>query len=76
MGVWNGSQTMWDSFQTSHLMLKNFPFITLACVRRPVYAYVCMRHAHATLGNACTYTCMHMRALGFLGLNFPKIDFF
>ena len=78
-GVWNNFQMIWDSFQTSHLMLKNFPFIvsgTLACVRRPMYAYACMRHVHAALGNACAYTCMRMHALGFLGLNFLEIDCF
>ena len=25
-GVWNGSQTMWDSFQTSTIIAKNFHF--------------------------------------------------
>ena len=53
--VWNGSQTMWDSFQTSALMEKNLPFIvsgTLACARMPVYVYACMKHAHAGLENS------------------------
>ena len=27
MGVWNVSQTLWDSFQTLYLMLKNLSFI-------------------------------------------------
>ena len=79
MGVWNSSQTIWDSFQTSHLMLKNLSFIvlgTLAWVRRPVYAYACMKYAHVALEHVCAYACMHTHALGFLDLNFLKIDLF
>ena len=48
LGVWNGSQTMWDSLQTSALLHKNLSFIvseTLACVCMPVCAYACMKHA-------------------------------
>ena len=48
-GVWNGSQTMWDSFQTSAIITKNLPFYvseTLAayvevCLRTHALAYVC-----------------------------------
>ena len=63
MGVWNGSQRMWDSFQTSHLMLKNLFFIvfgTLACMWRPLYVYTCIRPVYAAWGHAY----------------FPKIDLF
>ena len=49
---------------------------TLACVHKPVYAYAWMRHAHVALGHAWANACMHTHALGFLGLNFPKIDIF
>ena len=51
IGVWNGYQMMWDSFQTSALMHKSLTFIfsgTLACAHRfracmhiRMYAYAC-----------------------------------
>ena len=28
-GVWNGSQKMWDSFQTSAIIVENFSFMSL-----------------------------------------------
>ena len=49
MGAWNGSQTMWDSFQNPNFNVDNLSFIvsrTLACVCCP-----CMRmHAHMVKG--------------------------
>ena len=79
MGVWNGSQMMWDSFQNISLMQKNLSFIvsgTLACICMPVYGYACIKHAYAGLEQACAYAYMRMHALVFLGLNFPKINLF
>ena len=64
IGVWNDSQTMWDSFQNPSLMQKKFPFIvfgTLTCVHMLVYVYSCMKHAYVELELACTYVWMlHM----------------
>ena len=63
MGAWNGSQTMWDSFQNPNFNVDNLSFIvsrTLACVCLPVYAYACMKHAYIELEHACTYACMRM----------------
>ena len=79
MEVWNGSQTMWDSFQNLTLVQKNLTFIvsrTLACAHMPVYVYVCMKHAHAGLEHACVYACMRMHALGFLWPFFSKNSLF
>ena len=75
-GVWNDSQTMWDSFQNPNFNEENMFFIvsgTLTYVRMPVYAYACMKHAYSELKHAyvelkhaCAYTCIRMHALGFL----------
>ena len=43
------------------------------------HAHVCVRMRETcttTLEHACAYVCMCTHALGFLGLNFLKIDFF
>ena len=77
--VWNSSQMMWDSFQNISLMQKKLSFIvsgTLTCICMPVYGYACIKHAYAGLEQACAYAYMHMHALVFLGLNFPKINLF
>ena len=42
----------------------------------PVYAYVCMKHAHAELEHACTYACMRTHALGFPWPYFSKNSLF
>ena len=79
MGVWNDSQTMWDSFQNQILMQKNLPFIvskTLACARMPVHAYACIKHVHAGLENTCAYACMRTHVLGFLWPFFSKNSLF
>ena len=55
MGVWNGSQVMWDSFQNPKFNVETLPFIvygTLTCVYMPVYAYACMKHVYAKLEHA------------------------
>ena len=78
IGVRNGSQMMWDLFQTSALMQKNLSFIvfgTQACVRKLVYANACIKHAHTGLKHACAYTCMSTHALGFLWPLFSKNSF-
>ena len=69
---------MWDSFQNQALNVEKLYFIvsrTLACARMPVYAYACMKHAHAGLEHACAYTCIHTDALGFCGISFLKIAY-
>ena len=41
---WIGSQMMWDSFQTSAIILENLPFLCFwnpSCMRRIVLAYAC-----------------------------------
>ena len=69
--VWNGSQTMWDSFQTSAIIVENLPFSCFwnpSCVRRsvPAYAYF----------GPCTQTAAHVRGpRATLVILFPKIDF-
>ena len=43
-GVWNRSQTMWDSFQTSTIIVENLSFLYFwnpSCVHRNVPAYAC-----------------------------------
>ena len=55
MGVWNGSQVMWDSFQNPNFNVETLSFIvygTLTCVYMPVYAYACMKHVYAKLEHA------------------------
>ena len=92
MGVWSSSQTKWDSFQNQSLMQKNLRFIvsrTLTCACMPVYAYTCIKHAHAcpcmrmhalsmrmqSLSmRAHTRVCVHM-PYGFRDLSFPKIAY-
>ena len=42
--VWNGSQMMWDSFQTSAIIAENLHFLCFSnpsCVRRSMPAYAC-----------------------------------
>ena len=42
--VWNGSQMMWDSFQTSAIIAENLHFLCFSnpsCVHRSVPAYAC-----------------------------------
>ena len=71
IGVWNGSQTMWDSFQTSIFNTENLSFIGLwnpTCVHRLMLAY-------ASFNAAYVGSCLRMQAEGFLWPLFPKIDF-
>ena len=59
--------------------VENLPSIvygTLACICKPVYAYTCMKLAYVELELVYTYTCLCTHALGFLDLNFLKIDLF
>ena len=67
MGVWNGSQRMWDSFQTLALMPKNLPFIVFGTLATYVY-----------IKPAYTHACMHTQSLGFRGLYFihKRVIFF
>ena len=67
--IFNAEKLVFHSFW-------NIRLGSLACVHRLVYAYACMKHAHANFGHACTYMCMRTHALGFLDLFFPKIDLF
>ena len=63
-GVWNGSQTMWDSFQTSTIIAENTHFSYFwnpSCVRRNVPMYACF--------GPCRW------AEGHFGHLLPKIDF-
>ena len=63
MGVWNGSQTMWDLFQTLVFNAKNLSFI----VFETLYARV-GSGLHAYASWPCT------QAKNFLGFTFQKID--
>ena len=70
-GVWNGSQMMWDSFQTSAIIAENLHFL---CLWNP--SYVCMSvPTHACFG-LHTQAAAHVRGLrAILVILFPKIDF-
>jgi len=47
MGVWKGSQTMWDSFQTSAIIAENLSYASKILV---MYARMCLRtHALASV---------------------------
>ena len=64
MGVWNSSQTMLNSFQTSTLMQKTY--ISYSSETLPACIGSCLRtQVHA---------CVHRPRVSF-GLYFPKIDF-
>ena len=69
--VWNGSQTTWDSFQTSTIIVENLHFSCFwnpSCVLRSVPAYIYF--------GLCTQTAAHVRGLrAILVILFPKIDF-
>ena len=70
--IWNDSQTMWDSFQTSDIIAKNFPFLCLwnpSYVCRSVLAYECF----GPRMQAATH--VH-RSRATLVILFPKIDFY
>ena len=61
MGVWNGSQTMWDLFQNSNFNAKNLPFIisrTLTCVCICMHKF-CIRMHKACVCRAWACVCMH-----------------
>ena len=45
MRVWNGSQTMWDSFQTFVFNAENLPLIVSRTLHER--ASLCMHHGHA-----------------------------
>ena len=48
MGVWNGSKTMWDSFQSQSLVQKTCLSKFLEpYMRAQVCVYVCMHHGRA-----------------------------
>ena len=49
---------------------------TRACVRMPMYVYVCMKHAFVELEHACAYACMHTHTLGFPWPLFSKNSLF
>ena len=69
--VWNGSQTMWDSFQTSVIIVENLHF---SCFWNP--SCVCRSVPMYTYFGSCTQTATHVcgpRAI--LVILFPKIDF-
>ena len=86
IGVWNGSQTMWDLFQNPNFNAENLPFIisrTLTCVCMPVYAYACIKfaytcikHAYVELEHACAYACMCTHTLEFSWSLFSKNSLF
>ena len=47
-GVWNGSQTMWDLFQISAIIVENFSFLyfwnpSCVCKNVPAYTYFSLR---------------------------------
>ena len=70
-GVWNGSQTMWDSFQTSDIIVENLSFLciwNLCCLRRNVPGYACFGSSM----QAVTYV---RRPRATLVILFWKIDF-
>ena len=72
IGVWNSSQKMWDSFQTSVFNAENLPFLCLwnpTCVHRLVPAMQALRLR--TPVHACV-----RRLRVFFGLYFPKNIFF
>ena len=72
IGVFNDSQMMWDSFQTSTLMQKNFPFIvseTLVACASP-----CLRTLASDLHTqVLTCVCKPRVSLSFY---FSKINLF
>jgi len=78
MGVWNGSQMMWDSFQTSNLMQKlSFHSFWNPSMRfMPMYVYACMELAYVDLEHPYAYTCLRTHDLGFPWPYFLKIDLF
>ena len=69
--VWNGSQTMWDSFQTSVIIAKNFPFLclwNLGSVHKSVPAYACFDPRTQAAAHICGPRATFV-------ILFPKIDF-
>ena len=71
-GVWNGSQTMWDSFQTLTIIVENFYFLCFwnpSCVRKRIFAYTCFRPRTQTTAHICGSRVT-------LVILFPKIDFY
>ena len=79
IGVWNDSQTMFDSFQNSNFKAKKLSFMvfgTLTCIHMPMYACACMKHAYTELEHACAYSCMRTHALGFPWYLFSKDNLF
>jgi len=65
IGVWNVSQMMWDSFQTSVFNAENLSFIVFGTFH--ARTGLCLR-AHASWPRS--------QAEDFLGFTFPKIDLF
>ena len=63
--IWNGSQTMWNSFQTSAIIAKNSPFPcfrNLSYVRKNVLLYACFgprtqaaAHVHGPMATLVIY---------------------
>ena len=72
MRVWNSSQTISDSFQTSVLMQKKTCFSQFL---EPQHAYTCMKLAYTDLENAYAYTCLCTHALRFSQPFFFKNSF-
>jgi len=68
MGVWNGSQTIWDSFQTSVFNTENLPFI----VSRTLHVHLgSSLHAHASWPCAQIDSCVRRPRVS-LALFFQK----
>ena len=61
IGIWNGSQTMWDSFQISVFNAKNLPFLVFLKPYLHAQTLVCVRRL---LG------CVHKFMLAYAGLGF------
>ena len=68
MGVWNGSQTMWDSFQTSVFNAENLSFIVSETLH--VCASLCLR-VHASWPHTQVDSCVHKLRVS-LALPFQK----
>ena len=77
IGVWGGSQTMWDSFQTiiKCKKLSLHSFLNPNCICMPMYVCACHKHSYAWLQCVYAYACMHVFRVS-SGLSFPKIVLF
>ena len=64
IGVWGGSQTMWDLFQTK-FKCRKFAFYSFWNPSMRADARVCVCMLELELKHVYAYTCMHTHALGF-----------